>query len=187
MLFSAAPVNSTPFSRNRFCCGRLPETAKLLPVVEFETPMPPVFSEVKFTIAGIERHQQVEAASVERQRLDFLLAHQTSHVLHIWRHQLRIALNPDLLAYFSHPHRQVGHRILSYGQSHTTAHLFGKTTLAHSHFVTAHGECKELIASGRAGFVFPGEPGFGVSQHYVRTGDRSAGLVHHASCECGRL
>ena len=52
MLFSAAPVNSTPFKRKIFCCGRFPSTAKLLPLVELETPMPPVFSQVKFTTPG---------------------------------------------------------------------------------------------------------------------------------------
>ncbi len=52
MLFSAAPVNSTPFSRKRFCCGRLPETANMLAVVELEIPIPPVFSHVKFTTPG---------------------------------------------------------------------------------------------------------------------------------------
>ena len=35
-----------------FCCGRLPDTAKLLPLVELETPVPPVFSQVKFTTPG---------------------------------------------------------------------------------------------------------------------------------------
>jgi hypothetical protein len=52
MLFSAAPVNSTPFKRNRFCCGRFPDTEKLFAVVELETPVPPVFSQVKLTIPG---------------------------------------------------------------------------------------------------------------------------------------
>ena len=31
----------------------LPETAKLFAVVEFEIPVPPVFSDVKFTIPGL--------------------------------------------------------------------------------------------------------------------------------------
>src|ERR1019366_405553 len=35
-----------------FCCGRLPDTAKLLPTVELEPPMPPNFSDVKFTTPG---------------------------------------------------------------------------------------------------------------------------------------
>ena len=34
------------------CCGLFPETAKLFPVVEFDTPMPPVFSHVKLTTPG---------------------------------------------------------------------------------------------------------------------------------------
>jgi hypothetical protein len=52
MLFSAAPVYSTPFKRKIFCCGRFPVTEKLLAVLEFEIPVPPVFCEVKFTIPG---------------------------------------------------------------------------------------------------------------------------------------
>src|SRR5437870_9347949 len=53
ILFSAAPVYSTPLSRKRFCCGRLPETAKLFPVVEFDVPVPPVFIQVKLTTPGL--------------------------------------------------------------------------------------------------------------------------------------
>ena len=53
MLFSAAPVNSTPFSRNRFCWGRFPDTENMLAVVELEMPIPPVFSHVKFTTPGL--------------------------------------------------------------------------------------------------------------------------------------
>ncbi len=52
ILFSAAPVNSTPFNENRFCCGRLPSTTKLFPLVEFDTPVPPIFCEVKLTTPG---------------------------------------------------------------------------------------------------------------------------------------
>src|SRR5579884_4178067 len=43
-LISASPVYSTPFSRNRFSCGRRPDTANMFATAELETPTPPVFS-----------------------------------------------------------------------------------------------------------------------------------------------
>ena len=46
-------------------------------VVELETPIPPVFSEVKIDDAGIQRHQFVVASSIQRQILHLLLAHKS--------------------------------------------------------------------------------------------------------------
>ena len=81
MLFSAAPVNSTPLSRNRFCCGRWPDDGEhYQAVVEFEMPVPPVFSESEIHDAGIQRHQEIVAAAVQRQVLDLLFTNQTGNV-----------------------------------------------------------------------------------------------------------
>ena len=46
LLISEALVNSIPFSRKRFSCGRRPETANIFPTTEFEVPIPPARWEV---------------------------------------------------------------------------------------------------------------------------------------------
>ena len=53
MLFSAAPVYSIPLSKNMFCCGLFPATENMFAAVELETPIPPVFSDVKMTTPGL--------------------------------------------------------------------------------------------------------------------------------------
>ena len=80
-----------------FCCGRCPEAEKLLPVVELETPMPPVFSAGEVHDSGIEREQQIEAAAIQRQFLDLLLADEAGDVLRGRVHQRGVAGDLDLL------------------------------------------------------------------------------------------
>ena len=41
-LISLALVNSMPFRRKMFSCGRWPETANMLPMAELEVPTPPL-------------------------------------------------------------------------------------------------------------------------------------------------
>ena len=45
-----------------------------MPVVELDMPIPPVFSQVKLTTPGFERHQLVVAASIQRKILYLLFA-----------------------------------------------------------------------------------------------------------------
>ena len=80
ILISEAPVYSMPFNRKRFSCGRRPDTANMLPTAELDVPTPPERSPCS-SHGGVERHQFVVTAAVERQVFYLALADQPGRLL----------------------------------------------------------------------------------------------------------
>ncbi len=107
MLFSAAPVNSTPFNRKRFCCGRFPATAKLLPVRGIRNADAAGFFPGEIHDAGIQRHQFIIAAPIQRKILYLLLAHQARDIGRGDADHGRIGVNRNRLGGLAQTQREI--------------------------------------------------------------------------------
>src|SRR4029077_18243007 len=90
--------------------------------------------------SGIERHQQVEAAAIERKSLHFFLTHESGNVLRRGVHHRYVIGDLHLLGNAAHSQMQIGGRIFTDDQDDSAADLLGEACLLCPELVVTDGK-----------------------------------------------
>ena len=157
-------------------------------MVEFDTPMPPVFSQVKLTIPGLSVSSKSIAPPVERKLLHFLLSHQAGDVLRGGIHHGSVRHHLHLLAHVADRQTQIDGSVLPHYQRDAGADPFGKAGLPGPHVILADGKSNQFVSSGLVGDRRAGHACVQVVGGDGGAGHNGAGLVRDPARQaCGHL
>ena len=135
--------------------------------------------------AGIERQQQVVAASVQRKRLHFLLTHQAGNILRARIYHRNVVGDLHLLGDLADLEMQVGGRVLSDDQHDATADLLRKAVFVGAKFVLADGQGHKQVATASRSNGCARHSRIAIRRSDSRSRYGGAGLVGDPAGEAG--